>query len=78
MIAGKPIIYAIHADIDPVSDAGCGISIPPENPEALVWAVRQLISTSKLELDAMGARGHKYCALHHDYRNLAKNFLSNF
>lgn len=77
MMAGKPILYAIAAGNDPVSDANCGFSIPPENPSALVQAVRQMLTISKTELDAMGTRGHNYCTQHHDYHNLARRFLSS-
>jgi len=77
MMAGKPILYAIAAGNDPVSDSNCGFSIPPENPSALVQAVRQMLTISKTELDAMGMRGHNYCTQHHDYHNLARRFLSS-
>lgn len=77
MMAAKPILYAIAAGNDPVSEAKCGLSIPPENPNALVQAVRQMLAISETELDAMGMRGHDYCAQHHDYHDLARKFLSS-
>lgn len=75
MMAGKPIIQAVAAGNDPVRDAGCGITIPPEHPEALLEAISHL---KQLDDDArfhMGQRGHAYALAHHDYRVLAKQFL---
>lgn len=77
MMAGKPIIYAIASGNDPVMEAGCGFSIPPEDPSALDQAVRQLLVISKNELDMMGERGKKYCLQQHNYRNLASKFISS-
>lgn len=75
MMAAKPIIYAIEAGNDPVQDAGCGISVPPEDPQAIADAIRTLASMSVAEREAMGQRGKEYVMKHHDYKILAKQFL---
>jgi|LSQX01.2.fsa_nt_gb glycosyltransferase involved in cell wall biosynthesis len=75
MMAGKPIINAIEAGNDPVQDAGCGITVPPENPQAIADAVRQLMALSEEERTAMGMRGQRYVKEHHDYKFLAAKFL---
>jgi glycosyltransferase involved in cell wall biosynthesis len=77
MMAGKPILYAIAAGNDPVKEANCGYSIPPENPDALAQAVYQLLADSKTDLWAMGMRGHDYCMQQYDYRILSRRFLSS-
>ena len=75
MMAGKPIIHAVEAGNDPVQDAGCGISVPPEDPQAIADAIRTLASMSVAEREAMGQRGKEYVMKHHDYKILAKQFL---
>jgi len=75
MMAGKPIINAIGAGNDPVADAECGISIPPEDPAALAEAVHQLLLMPESRLEAMGTRARAYCLEEHDYRKLAQKFL---
>jgi glycosyltransferase involved in cell wall biosynthesis len=75
MMAGKPIIQAVKAGNDIVSEAGCGISIEPENPGAIADAVKYLISLPNNFLYEMGEKGKKYCIANHDYRILAKKFL---
>jgi len=75
MMAGRPVLMAIDAGNDPVAEAGCGISIPPEEPDAIVRAVKQMMAMQPEDRAAMGQRGHTYVMAHHDYRILAKRFL---
>jgi glycosyltransferase involved in cell wall biosynthesis len=74
-MAEKPIIQAIKSGNDIVSDTGCGISVEPENPEAIASAVRKLISLPVEELKEMGKKGRNYCVSKHDYKILANNFV---
>lgn len=76
MMAGKPIIQAVVAGNDPVRDAGCGMTIPPEDPQALLDAIRSLKELDRRNADAMGLQGRAYALAHHDYRVLAKQFLN--
>ncbi|MFH0825988.1 MAG: glycosyltransferase family 4 protein, partial [Pseudomonadota bacterium] len=75
MMAGKPVIHAIEAGNDLVAESGCGISVPPEDPSAIVQAVKTLMSLTPDERAAMGAKGRDYVVRHHDYRRLARQFL---
>ncbi len=75
LMAGKPIIQAIRAGNDIVSEAECGITIEPENPDAIFSAVMKLISLPVEILKTMGEKGKDYCLKHHDYMILADNFL---
>jgi hypothetical protein len=75
MMAGKPVLYAIASGNNPVLDANCGVSIPPENPETLTKVVRNLLDTPRSKLLEMGERGRTYCLQNHDYHKLALKFL---
>ncbi len=75
MISGKPVIHAIDAGNDLVAESGCGISIPPENPEKIVEAVIKLKKMTRVEREKMGQRGRKYVITHHNYSVLAKKVL---
>lgn len=75
MMAERPVLIAIDAGNDPVAEAGCGLSIPPEDPGAIVRAVKQMMAMSPADRDAMGQRGRDYVMANHDYRVLAKRFL---
>ena len=58
-----------------VSEAGCGISIEPENSEAIADAVKKLISLPNSKLKEMGNNGRKYCISNHDFKLLAKKYI---
>lgn len=78
MMAAKPVIFAIEAGNDMVADAQCGISIPPEDTDAIVAAAKQLAATPKEELESMGQRGRAYILEHHEYDVLSSQFLDVF
>jgi glycosyltransferase involved in cell wall biosynthesis len=76
MMAAKPVIQAIDAGNDPVTEAGCGITIPPEDPNAVAAAVRKLSLLTPEQRAEMGRQGRDYVVARHDYRVLAERFLS--
>ena len=76
MMAGKPVIQAIDAGNDLVAEAGCGVSVPPEDPQAIAEAVRRLMGLDPKESLAMGGRGRSFVARHHAYPVLARRFLA--
>ena len=77
LMSAKPVIYAVQSGNDMVADSGCGISIPPEKPEEIVQAVLKLMSLSKEDRIKMGQKGKVYILANHDYRVLAKQFITS-
>ena len=75
MMASKPVIHSVNASNDVVAESGCGITVPPENPEAIAEAIRQLAFMSENQREELGQRGRNYVLKHHDYRVLAQRFL---
>jgi glycosyltransferase involved in cell wall biosynthesis len=75
MMACVPILYAIEAGNDPIAEAGCGLTVPAEEPAALVRAILKLSSLSPNERKAIGDKGRPYALLHHTYDALGKKFL---
>lgn len=67
----RPVIFAISTSYNAVARAQAGISIPPENPQALADAVVELSKTPIEERQAMGRRGRAYIEEHHDMSKLA-------
>lgn len=76
MMAGRPILHAVEAANDPVRDAGCGLSLPPDDPAALAAAIRQLAALPAPQRDALGRRGADYARTHLNYTLLASRFLA--
>ncbi|HOV10573.1 MAG TPA: glycosyltransferase family 4 protein [Bacteroidales bacterium] len=75
MYSGKPVIQAIEAGNDIVSDAKCGYTIKPEDSDAIVDAVKKLISLSNVEKKQMGENGRQYVLKNHEYSVIADHFI---
>jgi glycosyltransferase involved in cell wall biosynthesis len=75
LMAGKPIICAIEAGNDIVSQANCGYSIEPEDPGQIVDAIRKLMKMTIQERNRLGENGKRYVLDNHDYHILAANFI---
>jgi glycosyltransferase involved in cell wall biosynthesis len=75
MMAGRAVLHSVEAGNDPVAEAGCGLTVPPESPAAVVAGLRRLIATSPAERAAMGERGRAFVQAHHTYPVLADRFL---
>ena len=75
MMAKKPIIQYIDAGNDILNEAKAGISVKPENPQAIVDAINTLVNLPKEELNKMGQNGHDFVIKNHDYKILAQKFI---
>ena len=75
MMAGKPIIQAIDAGNDMISEAKCGITVEPENINAIADAVIQLFKMNNESRQILGKNGKEYVIKNHDYKILAEKFL---
>lgn len=73
---GRPIIYAVNAGNDPVSANNAGITIEPDNPEALASAVEAMISLTPEERKQMGLRAREYAERNHAMEIIAARFES--
>lgn len=77
MMAAKPVIQAIEAGNDLVRESGCGLSVAPENPQAIADAIIALSLKSDSERLQIGNRGRQYIMEHNKYPHLAMRFLSS-
>jgi len=75
MLSGVPIVSAIESPQDPVSEAGCGITVDPREPTLIADAIAHLAALPKEQRKGMGASGRRYVEAHHDYRVLAERYL---
>ena len=75
MMSGRPIINAIEAGNDPVKEAGCGLSVEAENPEAIAKGIVKIYNMTEEERRHMGEKGKKYVLAHNAYPVLAASFL---
>lgn len=72
LLAARPVIFACASANNPVAEAGAGLSVPPNDPEALADAVTSLMRTPEADRTAMGLRGRAWVREHHDMRRLSQ------
>lgn len=75
MYAGKPVVMAIDAGNDPVGEAGCGITVPAGDVEAITQAVLRLAALPTAEREAMGQAGRAFILQNQTYTQLAQKFV---
>lgn len=75
MMAEKPIVCAIKAGNDPVGDVQCGVTVEPNNPQAIAEGILKVSQLPKEELEAMGKRGKDFIMKNQTYSVLADKFL---
>ena len=75
MMARRAVLHSVDAGNDPVAEAGCGLTVPPEAPQAVADGVMRLAACSPADRAAMGERGRAFVLANHTYPVLAQRFL---
>jgi glycosyltransferase involved in cell wall biosynthesis len=78
MMAGRPVLHAVEAGNDPVAEAGCGLTVAPEDPQAVADGILALRILGPDVRAAMGRRGRAHALAHHTYPVLGRRFLDAF
>jgi glycosyltransferase involved in cell wall biosynthesis len=76
MASGRPVLFACESSNDPVREAGAGLSVAPDDPEAMARAARELSEMAAEEVARLGANGRRYVEEHHDIRELASRLAA--
>ncbi len=76
MAAARPVILAAAAANDPVGDANCGLTVPPDDPIALASAIRTLRAMPASDRARLGANGRAYVEREHSYAGLAERLMA--
>lgn len=75
MMAEKPVLNAIDAGNDPVSESGCGLTVESANIDDITKGILHLAFLGDSERLSMGRQGRAYILKKHLYSKLARNFL---
>jgi glycosyltransferase involved in cell wall biosynthesis len=75
MAAARPIILAASAANDPVQEAGCGLTVAPDDPAAIAAAILALRAAPPAERARLGASGRSFVEHEHGYPELATLYL---
>lgn len=76
MYSSKPIIHSGNVGFDPIVEASCGVSVAPEDPEAIVAGIEHLRSIGSHGRMALGRNGRVFVEKHHSYKELTKQLNS--
>ncbi|MBT9501927.1 MAG: glycosyltransferase family 4 protein [Burkholderiaceae bacterium] len=75
MMAGCAVLHSVEAGNDPVAEAGCGLTVAPQDARAVADGVRQLAKLTPLQRREMGRRGRDFVLARHTYPVLAQRFI---
>jgi glycosyltransferase involved in cell wall biosynthesis len=70
LASGKPVIMSGDTVNDVVREAGAGITVEPENPEALAKGILKIQKMTLKEREKLGANGRAYVEKYHSTRVL--------
>lgn len=76
MAAGRPLVAAVDPGTDTwalIQQADCGLPVPPDNPEALAEAIRELYDHAQYR-ERLGSNGRLYAVKHHSRTAAAEQF----
>jgi glycosyltransferase involved in cell wall biosynthesis len=76
MMAARPVLHAVEAGNDPVAEAGCGLTVAPEDPQALAGGILALQALGTDARATLGRRGRAYALANHTYPVLGQRFLT--
>lgn len=75
LMAGRAVLHSVEAGNDPVAEAGAGLTVAPEDAEAVAQGLLQLAALSPAERAAMGERGRAFAMANHAFPVLAARFI---
>jgi glycosyltransferase involved in cell wall biosynthesis len=78
MLAKKPILEASNPIDSPAQRSGCGITVRPEDPVAIVEGILDLHAKCSKELQNLGDLGYHYVIKNHNFEYLSRKYLKLF
>jgi len=76
MMAERAVLHSVEAGNDPVAESQAGLTVPPEDAQAVAEGVRRLAALGAEERAAMGRRGRAFVLANHTYPVLAQQFIN--
>ena len=76
LASARPIIFCCNASNNPVAESNSGITVAPNNPEALAGAIATLAALPISERTRMGAAGFEFVKANHSFALLAKRLAA--
>jgi glycosyltransferase involved in cell wall biosynthesis len=78
MMSGKPVLYAVEAPNNFITDYNCGVSVKAEDVDQLVAGIKSLLEMRPEEREQLGKNGRNAVLEHFSYKQLAAQFAELF
>jgi glycosyltransferase involved in cell wall biosynthesis len=75
MMAGRAVLHSVEAGNDPVAEAGCGVTVAPQDARAVANGLLKMAQLAPAARAVMGRRGRDFVLSKHTYPVLAQRFL---
>ena len=75
LMAGRAVLHSVAAGNDPVAEAGAGVTVPPQDAQAVAQGLLKLAALTPEQRAEMGQRGRAFAMAHHAYPVLAARFI---
>jgi len=72
MAMGRPVIFCCNSKFNPIAQSGSGVTVEPEQPQALVEAVYELLAMSPDKRAELGKRALEYVRAGHEINVLGQ------
>jgi glycosyltransferase involved in cell wall biosynthesis len=76
LCAARPILFCCNAGNNPVSEAGAGITVQPDDPEALLGGMRAIAEMPDIIRETIGRAGREWVVANHSYAILAERLAN--
>ena len=76
MAGSRPVLAAVPEDSEIarlVTEAGCGVCVPPEDPESMAQAIKDMLNQPE-KLDRYGKNGRKYVVAHYSRDKVIRRY----
>jgi len=78
MLASKPVLESSNMINSPAQLANCGLTVSPENGEAIVEGIIKLYELPGNELKNLGKKGFQYVSKYHNFDYLSSKYENLF
>ncbi|MCF6212460.1 MAG: glycosyltransferase family 4 protein [Flavobacteriaceae bacterium] len=78
MLSKTPVLVSSNLIKDPVELSGCGITVKPENAQAVADGILTFFEMDESERNIMGIKGYDYVKKYHNFTVLSQSYLSLF
>jgi len=75
LLVGKPVLFAGNVLNNIIDNANAGITVEPENAEAMANGINELLNLSTEDKERIKESSYKYLVENHDIKKLANKFL---